>query len=213
MRLIVTRRGRGAATAILVGSLILSACAPKPLTQPSWPAPADPMALAAQAGLVPTEKEYLTTHTHAHLDVFVDGQAVQVPSGIGIDIESPSGLQTEPTDDGTGTQYFVTICPEPCLSPLHTHDPTGILHTESKDPDQEPDTLGQFFTEWGVRLDEACVGEFCTSDTSVAIYLDGDKYKGNPAEIKLESHLEIAIVIGKAPSLIPDSWNFLDLPQ
>jgi hypothetical protein len=211
MRAIVARRG--AAMAVLVGCLILAACAtPKPLTQPSWPAPSDPMTLATQAGLVPTEKEHLTTHTHAHLDVIVDGQAVEVPSGIGIDIESPSGIRTEPTDDGTGTQYFVTSCPEPCLSPLHTHDPTGILHTESNDPDQQPYTLGQFFAEWGLRLDDKCVGEFCTSDTSIAVYLNGARYKGNPADIKLESHLEIAVVIGKPPGFIPDSWNFFDLP-
>jgi hypothetical protein len=213
MQAIIARRRAG--MAVLLGCLILAACAaPKPLTQPSWPAPSDPMTLAAQAGLVPTEKEHLITHTHAHLDVIVDGQAVEVPSGIGIDIESPGGIRTEPTDDETGTQYFVTLCPEPCLSPLHTHDPTGILHTESKDPDQQPYTLGQFFTEWGLRLDDTCVGEFCRSDTSIAIYLNGAKYKGNPADIKLESHLEIAVVIGKPPpsSLIPDSWNFFDLP-
>ncbi|MGH2358270.1 MAG: hypothetical protein ACRDGJ_09690 [Candidatus Limnocylindria bacterium] len=168
------------------------------------------MALAADAGLVPTEKEYLSTHTHAHLDVFVDGQLVEVPSGIGIDIDAPEGIDIEPTDDGTGTQYFVTTCSHPCLSPLHTHDPTGIVHTESEDPDQEAYTLGQFFTEWGVRLDDQCIGEFCTSSTTIAIYANGEKRDGNPADIRLEHHLEIAIVIGTPPSLIPDTWDFFD---
>lgn len=36
----------------------------------------------------------------------------------------------------------------PCISPLHTHDTTGSLHTESATA--VPNRLGQFFTEWGV---------------------------------------------------------------
>ena len=207
MRAVVTRRR--AVTAILCAGLGLAGCAAQPLTQPSWPAPPNPMALAGQAGLEPTEKEFLTTHTHAHLDLFVDGQDVEVPAGIGIDIEAPSGILKVPTDDGTATEYQVTLCAAACLSPLHTHDPSGIIHTESSKADQDPYTLGQFFTEWGVRLDNSCVGEFCTSNTSIDVYLNGEKYDGNPADIKLESHLEIAIVIGKPPSVIPDSWEFL----
>jgi hypothetical protein len=40
--------------------------------------------------------------------------------------------------------------------------------------------------------------------------VDGEQVTGNPAEIKLLSHEEIAIVIGKAPSAIPDSYPFFD---
>jgi hypothetical protein len=194
----------------IVGILVLAACQSAPLTQPSWPAPADPMALAEEAGLTPEPKEHLATHTHAHLDVFVDGERVVVPSGIGIDLEA-NGVTEELSHDGTTHEYFVPgTCDAPCLSPLHTHNPTGTIHTESKDPDQEPYTLGQFFTEWNVRLDGDCVGEFCKADTPIAIYLDGAKYEGNPAEIELTSHLEIAIVIGTAPSTIPDSYPFIE---
>ena len=188
--------------------LTLAACQSAPLTQPSWPAPANPMALAQDAGLTPEPEEHLVTHTNAHLDVFVDGERVVVPSGIGIDLEA-NGVSDELSDDGTTHEYFVPgSCDTPCLSPLHTHNPTGTIHTESKDPDQEPYTLGQFFTEWNVRLDGDCVGEFCKADAPIAIYLDGDKYEGNPAEIELTSRLEIAIVIGKPPSTIPDSYPF-----
>src|SRR4051794_2438514 len=52
-----------------------------------WPAPADPMERTVQAGLKPQPKEFLTNHVHAHLDVFVDGTPVRVPSGIGIKID------------------------------------------------------------------------------------------------------------------------------
>ncbi len=210
MRALTTRLG--AAAVIVCASVTLAACAAQPLQQPSWPAPPDPMARAAKAGLEPTDKEYLVRHTHAHLDIFVDGQRVKVPSGIGIDIKAPVGITKKASLDGTATEYYVTVCAAPCLSPLHTHDPTGLIHTESKNPNQAPHTLGQFFTEWGVRLDGSCVGEFCTSNTTIVVYLDGKKATGNPADIKLKSHLEIAIIIGKPPTLIPHTWDFGELP-
>ena len=207
MRAVVRRRR--AAAAILSTVVLVAGCgSAQPLKQPSWAAPPKPMALAAQAGLEPTQQEHLNTHTHSHLHVFVDGEAVVVPGGIGIDIEAPTGITKTKSLDGTATEYYVTLCFAPCLSPLHTHDPSGLIHTETKDPDQQPYTLGQFFTEWGVRLDDQCIGEFCKSDTSIAVYLDGKKYDGNPAEIELKSHLEIAVVIGKAPAAIPASWEF-----
>jgi hypothetical protein len=207
MRVVVRRRG--AAAAILSTVLLVAGCGTaQPLKQPSWPAPPKPMALTAGAGLEPTQQEHLNTHTHSHLHVFVDGKAVVVPAGIGIDIEAPTGITKTKSLDGTATEYYVTLCFAPCLSPLHTHDPSGLIHTESKDPGQQPYTLGQFFTEWGVRLDDQCIGEFCKSDTSIAVYLDGKKYDGNLAEIELKSHLEIAVIIGKPPGAIPDSWQF-----
>jgi len=214
MRALVTRRR--AAAAILAASLLLAACkaqAPAPaLTQPSWPAPPNAMALAAHAGLEPTLKEFLLTHTHAHLDIRVDGHAVVVPAGIGINIAAPIGIDAHKTLDGTATEYFVTLCVTLCLSPLHTHDPSGLLHTESITPNAPAHTLGQFFTEWGMRLDASCVGEFCKANTSIAIYLDGTQYTGNPADIKLKSHLEIAIIIGTPPTVLPKSFDFGDQP-
>lgn len=52
------------------------------------------MGLAADAGLTPTDQEYLDTHTHAHLDVFVDGTAVEVPAGIGIELSAEGVTET-----------------------------------------------------------------------------------------------------------------------
>jgi hypothetical protein len=188
--------------------LLVTACQPAALKQPTWPAPAEPMALAVEAGLEPTDREHLETHLHAHLDVYVDGVPVTVPTGIGIDVEAPEGIISEPTDDGTATSYFVEQCAEPCLSPLHTHEPGGIIHTESIEPGHEPFTLGQFFAEWGVPLSESCVGEFCTSNTTVAVYVNGEKQEGNPADITLAAHAEVAVVIGKPPPVIPSEWTF-----
>ena len=200
-------RRRSAFLVALATAVGLGACSAAPLTQPSWAAPSDAMAAVDNAGLTATDREYLTTHTHAHLDVFVDGTAVPVPAGIGIDTTA-NGVTGTPTDDGTGQDFELTACDAPCLSPLHTHQPDGIIHTESADADQAPLTLGQFFTEWGVKLDASCAGEFC-GPTPIAVYVDGEKQEGNPADVKLGSHQEIAVVIGKAPSVIPDSWQFL----
>jgi hypothetical protein len=63
------------------------------------------MTLAQDAGLTPEPEEHLVTHTHAHLDVFVDGERVVVPSGIGIDLEA-DGVTHEVSDDGTANEYL-----------------------------------------------------------------------------------------------------------
>ena len=180
-----------------------------PLAQPSWPAPSDAMALAVKAGLVPETQEYLTTHHHAHLDLFVDGVHQVIPAGIGIAV-GLSGVRDEMTPDGTAHSYFVSLCSEPCLSPLHTHDPTGIIHEESRTANHPPYSLGQFFTEFGVRLDANCVGDYCKPDALIHIYLNGKPFAGDPSTIALDNHLEIAIVIGQPPAIIPASWQFID---
>jgi hypothetical protein len=168
----------------------------------SWPAPDDPNALTREAGLEPEKKETLIHHVHAHLDVFVDREPVLVPAGIGIEIDDPGVLRgTNPVAYGG-----IEECEEPCISPLHTHDESGVLHTESATA--EDNTLGQFFIEWDVKLDESCVGEFCRPDDEIAIYVDGEPYDGDPREIALTDAKQIAIVIGDPPAEIPSSYDF-----
>ena len=168
---------------------------------PEWPAPDDPMERADAAGLQLEVRELLQTHRHSHLDVFVDGEPVVVPAAIGIDITDP-GVKRFPGPGYGG----IAECDEPCISPLHTHDETGILHTESAADDLL--TLGQFFTEWDVRLEDGCVGDFCDDDTDIAFYVDGEVHDGDPVSIALEDQREIAIVIGTPPEEIPDSAEF-----
>jgi hypothetical protein len=171
---------------------------------PAWTAPADPLDRARAAGLQPEVRETLKYHVHAHLDVFFNGTAVAVPAGIGINIADP-GVQRY--DDPTGTAYGrINGCDQPCISPLHTHDPDGVLHTESADA--KPNTLGQFFTEWGVTLNSRCVGEYCKPATDVAIYVDGKTFRGDPSAMKLTDQKEIAIVIGRPPAKVPTKGNF-----
>jgi hypothetical protein len=173
-----------------------------------WPAPNDPMALARKAGLQPETAERLQYHVHSHLDVFVDGQSVVVPAGLGIDITNP-GVHTF-TQGGQTSYGGITVpCNTPCISPLHTHDATGILHTESAT--RTNNTLGQLFIEWDQRLDANCVSTYCKPASSIAIYVDGKKSSGDPTTIALTDHKEIAIVIGTPPANVPSTADFSNI--
>jgi hypothetical protein len=169
-----------------------------------WPAPTNPMELARKAGLVPEKAESLTYHVHAHLDVFVNGTPIQVPAGIGININDPAVRAFPNANGSTGYGGINPACKQVCISPLHTHDVDGVLHTESKTP--TPNRLGQFFTEWGVRLTSSCVGQFCKPATTIAIYVDGQRFQGDPNGIELADHREIAILIGTPPSSVPSTF-------
>jgi hypothetical protein len=166
-----------AATAPAATAALPLSTAPAP-----WPAPADVLPHIEAAGLPALGGEQLAYHVHAHLDVVVNGSAEPVPANIGIDYQRQR------------------------ISPLHTHDATGIIHIEAAAP--ATFTLGQFFTEWGVRLDASCVGGYCNSATQpVRVYVNGKPAAGDPRAIALTAHEEIAIVIG-SQSDVPSSFDF-----
>jgi hypothetical protein len=152
------------------------------------------MELARKAGLEPKRAEFLQYHVHAHLDVFVDGQKVVVPAGIGIDTSNPAVVSDA---QGVG---LTRECDKPCISPLHTHAEDGVLHTETKTP--QPNMLGQFFIEWDVVLEPGRVDEY----SDVKVYVDGEELDGDPREIELSDGREIAIVIGTPPDTIPSEF-------
>ena len=181
-----------------------SSPAPRPATgAPPWPAPPNPMELTRKAGLVPERAEFLQYHVHAHLDVFVNGKPIRVPAGIGINVKDP-GVLSEKLADGTTAYGGIELCRRVCISSLHTHDDTGVLHTETKTV--QPNRLGQFFTEWAVRLTPKCVGGYCKPQAPIAIYVDGKRFTGDPREIELSNLREIAIVIGTPPDSIPSEF-------
>jgi hypothetical protein len=121
----------------------------------------------------------LVQHFHAHLDIFVNGKKVKVPAYVGINL---------------GAGY---------LTELHTHDARGVLHIESQKP--ETFTLGQFFAEWAVFLNARQIGGY----KGLKWYLNGQPQTGNPQNLVLKSHQEIALVVGKPPAKIPSSYKFL----
>ncbi|HEY7693864.1 MAG TPA: hypothetical protein VH816_16120 [Gaiellaceae bacterium] len=206
------RAGRHLAGATTVGLLCAAVVGAATAAGPArpahgaapWPAPADPLRLTRAAGLQPERKETLIHHVHAHLDVFVNGRRVVVPAGIGINVED-RGVKAFPLPDGSTAYGGIQLCAQPCISPLHTHDTSGILHTESASP--VPNRLGQFFTEWGVRLGRDCVGGYCRP-TSIQFFVNGKRYDGSPRAILLTDHKEIAIVIGSPPGKIPKTADF-----
>lgn len=175
---------------------------------PRWPAPPPDrvVELTTAAGLVPETAERLAYHVHAHLDVFINGRHETVPAGIGIVTTDPAVHKG--SIDGQPAYGGITVpCAQPCISPLHTHDVTGIIHTESAT--RVDNTLGQFFIEWGVPLTAQCVDKYCTPDTRIAIYVNGRRQRfADAAVIPLSDHKEIALVIGRRPSHIPRTADF-----
>ena len=165
-----------------------------------WPAPSDPLVRTVEAGLEPEREEIVVNHAHSHLDVFIDGEPILVPAGIGINVEDPEVKYFA----DAGSYGGIEKCDQPCISPLHTHDASGILHTESADP--EPLTLGQFFTEWGVELSDTCVGKDCTKP--IAVYIGGEAYEGDPRAIELTDQKVIVLVVGTPPPVIPSTADF-----
>jgi hypothetical protein len=137
--------------------------------------------------------------------VFVDGQKVTVPAGLGIDTRNPGVHEFADDPKGSGATGYGGIsppCTTACISPLHTHDVTGIIHTESST--REYNTLGQLFTEWNLKLDRSCVATFCEPQTKIAISVNGQPYTGgDPRTIPLSNFEEIAIVVGAPPARIP----------
>lgn len=167
-----------------------------------WPAPGNPLELTVQAGLKPEPKETLVFHVHAHLDVFLDGRAVLVPAGLGINVADPAVKHGQWNDEPT--YGGISGCDQPCISPLHTHDASGVIHTESAT--STPNRLGQLFTEWGVALSDSCVAQYCEPATAVAMYVNGKKLTGSFADVPLTDRKQIALVIGSAPKQIPSSF-------
>ncbi|GJF30614.1 hypothetical protein KNE206_33140 [Kitasatospora sp. NE20-6] len=160
-------------------------------TPPPWDAPADAAAAAAvrAAGLPMLSAEGSALHIHAHLDVFVDGEAVTVPPLIGIDEQAQQ------------------------ISPLHTHDTTGVVHIES--PVQADFSLGQFMTQWQVSLAADHIGGLRTdADHTLTAYVDGKAVGGDPAAIIFGAHQEVALVYGTADEnarvTVPGSYTFGD---
>ncbi|HEY2965937.1 MAG TPA: hypothetical protein VGJ99_06595 [Actinomycetota bacterium] len=133
----------------------------------------------------------------------MNGKPVVVPAGIGIDIADPAVHRR--IVDGAPAYGYIKRCPRPCISPLHTHDVTGVIHIEA--PAETRFTLGELFQEWGVRLDDSCVGGYCEPDASIVVFVDGRRHSGALAAIELDPDEEIAVVIGTPPNSIPATFD------
>ena len=135
--------------------------------------------------------------------MFVNGKRVVVPAGVGINTKDP-GVKTFADPDGAKAYGGIELCATPCISPLHTHDRTGILHTESASA--VPNRLGQFFTEWGVAEPHLC--RWLLPSEQLEFFVNGKRYRGDPRAIQITDRKEIAIVIGTPPKAIPKTGDF-----
>ncbi|MGB2875511.1 MAG: hypothetical protein WBB76_08570 [Gaiellaceae bacterium] len=130
-----------------------------------------------------SEGQGVILHIHAHLDIFVNRKKEPVPAGIGI-FNATGGFLTD----------------------LHTHTTGGVIHIES--PAHRTFSLGEFFGVWGVRLTRTCVGGYCKPATPWRLYVNGAPYTGDPTQLVLKKHQELAIIVGKPPKKIPSTYAF-----
>lgn len=152
-------------------------------TLPPWSAPTDAAAAMRAAGLPMLSREGTVEHIHAHLDVRINTQSVEVPAMIGIDRRG--------------------------ISPVHTHDSSGVIHIES--PVKRAFTLGEFFTEWDVGLSADSIGGLRAGDgKTLRAFINGNPVTGNPAALPLNAHDEIVLIYGTAQpgESIPAHYDF-----
>jgi hypothetical protein len=129
-----------------------------------------------------------TYHIHTHLSIVLNGQLLQIPSGLG---------QVPATQTTAG-----------CYYQIHNHDAAGRLHIESPTPVNY--VLGSFFKIWGQPLSTTNVGGI--TGLPVVIYITDNgttvRYDGDPAAIELKSHRLITIQIGSPVNAIPNfTWT------
>jgi hypothetical protein len=134
--------------------------------------------------------EQVAYHIHAHLAIFVNGEAQTVPYGIGI--PNPQ------VDNSTGEPFVVGGS---CFYWLHSHATDGVIHIES--PTQRVYMLGNFFDIWGQPLSTAQVG---SSKGTVTAYVNGQRYTGDPRQIPLTAHAVIQLNVGT--DVAPKPYTF-----
>jgi hypothetical protein len=140
-------------------------------------------------GLPPLGPEVTRVHIHQDLEVFVHGQQVRVPFGIGIDLQRLK------------------------LAEIHTHGNQGTIHIEASRPRRF--TLGMVFDVWGVRFSRDCLGAYCTdADNRIRVFVNGQQYAGDPAGLPLHDLDVIVVAYGTAdevPRPLPVKFQY-ELP-
>lgn len=138
-------------------------------SMPPWPAPTEDVPDRVAAAGLDLGPMGTAEHYHPQLEVIVDGEQVQVPANIGV-------------DPATGA-----------MSALHTHETDGTIHIEA-DTVGEVFTLGQLFTQWGVKLTATQIGGVTAkAGDRVTITSDGEPVSGDPGDLRLEPDQKIVL--------------------
>jgi hypothetical protein len=120
-------------------------------------------------------------HVHAQLNVYINGKQTTVPANLGID---PQGR---------------------FISPIHTHDTSGVVHMESTK--YYPFTLGEFINVWGVYFTNNQLGAYKTGNGNVLqLWVDG-KQIADPVNYKMKPHDVMILGYGK-PGSFPHKKTF-----
>jgi hypothetical protein len=139
-------------------------------------------------GISCDQLEHSTVHYHAHVSIYINGTAVQIPANVGI-----STISTEAT----------------CFYWMHTHTDDGIIHIEA--PSQQPYTLGNFFHIWSEQFPQLGYLLQLGDSHGWTAYVNGQPYKGDFRSIPLQSHMLVTLVYN-SPNAKPDivyNWGHL----
>lgn len=104
------------------------------------------------SSFIDTNKK-IVMHIHPRLNVTLDEESLLIPSGIGIN----TTLWNDHSLDQYGMQPMKMTGKDMSMimqgmSPLHTHDSSGVIHVESNEFRNY--TLGQFLQNWGIDHDD-----------------------------------------------------------
>src|SRR5829696_7361873 len=132
------------------------------------------------------KKEHFVSHIHMHLDIFINGEELVIPSNIG-------------------------IIPDICIYWMHTHDDTGVIHIES--PEDRNFTIGEFFDIWGQTFDNSQIFDNIAGEdinNALNVYVNGKKVNAGTdfRQIPINAHDKITIVYGMPPDPIPSRYAF-----
>lgn len=125
----------------------------------------------------------ISKHTHQLLSIYVNGNRVRVPAGVGI----PAPQLKEHLAQGLFIDNGITGC----LYWLHVHTNDGVIHVES--PNNQTFTLGQFFDIWRQPLGPDQVGP---AKGRVVAFVNGKRFVGDPRSIPLSRHAVIQLDVG-----------------
>ncbi len=129
-------------------------------------------------GIFCDQLEQTSYHIHAHLTIYLNGQPVSIPQGVGIASD------------------------QSCLYWLHTHDSTGVLHIEA--PKKVSPTLADFLDIWGQGFSSLGFHNELASSAGWTIYVDGKQVNSTFKQLVLQSHMVITIAYN-SPNITPDS--------
>ncbi len=130
------------------------------------------------AGIYCDSLEQTAYHIHAHLTIYIDGEPVSIPQGIGI---APD---------------------QSCLYWLHTHTGDGVLHIEA--PKKVSPTLGDFLDIWGQGFSQSGYQNQLALTAGWTVYVDGKQVNSNFNQLVLQPHMVITIAYN-SPKITPDS--------